>query len=321
MNPNVKRTSIGAAGPARGSIDRFRLTIERARRLSQLMAESRPDALICFMPRMATAGVLAGRRSPVPVIISERTDPRHLSEPPTARRIRAWTYRHADALVVPSESLASWAVEHQPRRVRVIHNPVDPSVRQWSQGRERTIVALGRLGREKGIDLLIEAFARVADDRPGWRLKIFGDGPVRTELEEQARSTTVSHRIELAGEVAHARQALDGAGIFALPSRYEGFPNALLEALASGLPAIAARCSSGPAEILRDGQNGILVPTEDVASLAAGLASLMDDEGLRHRLSTAAAARAAEFGLDRIVADWDGLLEDMMVPQRVRRTA
>lgn len=312
--PAVGRSSLGAVGPATNPVSAVLLVARRAARIRRLVRRTRPDAVICFMPRMAAAGVLGGLGTGTPVVVSERTDPRFVHENRAANTLRTWSYRRAAALVVPTASLRQWALPARPRQVVVIPNPVDPAVQPRSDVlRTPTVVGIGRLGPEKGFDLLIDAFASAAATRAEWCLRIVGDGPLRDDLRTRADATGIGERIHLDGLVPHTREVLSGASIFVLASRHEGFPNVVLEALATGTPVVATRCASGPAEIIDHDRNGLLVPTEDVPALASALKCLMDDEVLRRRLGSAGHERAASFDLEAIGGRWDALLRSLDV--------
>ena len=174
---------------------------------------------------------------------------------------------------------------------------------------QRRIVAAGRLSPEKGFDLLIEAFAKVAGRHPDWSVRILGEGPGRTDLIEQIERHGLERRVDLPGWVEDPWAEMLAADLFVLPSRYEGFPNALLEAMACGLPAVSFRCQSGPAEIVRDGEDGLLVPAADVEALAAAMDSLMSDDGRRRRLAERAADVTRRFSKELFYERWEGVLD------------
>jgi glycosyltransferase involved in cell wall biosynthesis len=222
-------------------------------------------------------------------------------------------YRFAYAIVVQTQSIAEFFPASWRPRIVVIPNPV-PHVpvrapeSPPAPAARRTIVAMGRLEKQKGFDLLIRAFAEAADRRPEWDLTILGEGGERAALETLVREHELSGRIALPGREADAAGALRRADLFVLSSRYEGFPNALCEAMACGLPVVAFDCPSGPAEIVRDGVDGRLVPAEDVPALAAAIVELTGDDERRRRYGAAAVAVAARFSVERIAAQWERLL-------------
>ena len=144
---------------------------------------------------------------------------------------------------------------------------------------------MGRLAPQKGFDLLIDAFSRVAGRHPQWSLQILGEGPDRPALERLIDVKGLAGRVVLAGWEPDPSAVLQQGDLFVLSSRFEGFPNALLEAMACGLPSVSFNCQSGPAEIIRDQIDGILVPPEDVPGLADAIDRALTDEALRRRLA------------------------------------
>jgi glycosyltransferase involved in cell wall biosynthesis len=170
------------------------------------------------------------------------------------------------------------------------------------------IIAIGRLTAQKGFDILIEAFARVAGKHPDWRLVIYGEGRDRTELETLRDALSLQGRVELPGITRNIEIAFAEAGLFVLPSRFEGYPNALLEALAAGLPAIATSGPGGASEILEDGKYGLQVAPGDVIAMASALDRMMSDPKLRAAYGANARNAVAELNVERIGRQWLDLL-------------
>ena len=202
-------------------------------------------------------------------------------------------------------------------RIAVLPNAVMPAAvyaepaRPAPDGRLR-LVAVGRLAHQKGFDRLIAAFAAVAREFPGWDLVIYGEGALRPKLEQQAAQLGLPERVRLPGLCRDIPAALAESHLFALPSRYEGFPNALGEAAACGLPAIAYADVSGVAELIEPGVSGLTVSAapDAEASLAAALRTLMGDPARRAELGKAAKTIAARYAPERVLGRWERLLHD-----------
>lgn len=297
----------------------FDLAAQRQRTASLLRAilETRPEIIISFLDTTNVAVLMALRGSGLPVVVAEHTDPRYHDIGWRWSVLRRLVYPAADAVTVLNESIRSWGASLWPRwRVRTIPNPLESlalpaaPVRPESFGL-RNIVAMGRLAPEKGFDLLIEAFAAVAKDFPEWHLTIFGEGSERKVLEQRVARHELNGRVSLPGRVREPRQILPGADLFVLSSRYEGFGMALAEAMAAGLPVVSFNCPSGPAEIIRDGIDGVLVPPENESALAAAMARLMGDEAERRRLGEQAKQSAGRFAPERVMALWQALIEEL----------
>ena len=176
------------------------------------------------------------------------------------------------------------------------------------QQRENLILAIGRLVPQKGFDLFLEAFARIAPEFPQWRAAIAGEGPDREALERLSAELGVRGRVDFVGHVRDVESWMARASLVVQPSRFEGFPNAVLESMGMGAAVISADCPAGPAELIEDGINGRLVPVEDVEALAEAMAELMGDPALRLRLGREATRVRERFRQDSIMAQWEAVL-------------
>jgi glycosyltransferase involved in cell wall biosynthesis len=203
------------------------------------------------------------------------------------------------------------------RRVVVIPNAVQrplpelaPSVppEAWVRDHERVVLAVGRLDAQKGFDVLVRAFARVRGQRPGWRLVLVGDGPERAALQALAASLGVQDAVAMPGRVGNVGRWLGRADVYVLSSRFEGFPNTLVEAMDAGIACIATDCETGPREIVRDGEDGLLVPVDDPRAMADALLALTGDGRRRAELGERARAVAERFDEARIEARWMDVL-------------
>ena len=174
----------------------------------------------------------------------------------------------------------------------------------------RTILAAGRLTRQKGFDMLIPAFGQVVRKHPDWRLRICGRGHLREALERQVEEEGLSDVIDLPGPQDLAREMAE-ASIFVLSSRFEGFPVALLEAMSKGMAVVSFDCPTGPAELLDDHRNGLLVPPRQVDALAAAMLELVEDDDLRRRCGPAALETAQEYRMESIGPRWEALLAEL----------
>lgn len=290
-------------GPLRGSVGNLR----RLRALRAAIRRFAPEVVVSFLTTPNVLSVLAAAGTGAGVVISERTEPRGLALRPPWSLLRRMLYRRAGALVVPTEALRVWAAGLVgSERVYVIPNPVEVCASTRLLSGRRTVAALGRLHPVKGFDILVRAFA--AAGRPGWCLVVWGEGPERARLEALAGHLGVSATVRFPGRTTQPAVVLREADLFVLPSRREAFPNALVEAMACGLPVVAADCPSGPREVVADGVDGVLVPPEDVDALAAAMGRLMDDEEERERLGAAAVRSVERFSPHRVLDRWDEVL-------------
>ena len=222
-------------------------------------------------------------------------------------------YPRLDALVVLTgrdRRRYERLLDHQ-TPVFVIPNTIRSDVGGAAPLRGTTVLAAGRLTRQKGFDKLVRAFAQVAPDHPEWRLVICGDGPWRRRLERLIARHGLEHAVSLPGPVEPLATAMDDAALFVLSSRFEGFPLVLIEAMAKGLPVVAFDCPTGPAEIIDDHRDGLLVPRGNVDRLAGGMRELMEDAALRRRLGAAAHGTARGYTIEAVGPLWEALLEQL----------
>jgi glycosyltransferase involved in cell wall biosynthesis len=181
------------------------------------------------------------------------------------------------------------------------------------------ILAAGRLTSQKGYDLLIPAFAPVAARHPGWQLRICGRGVWEAKLADLVRQLGLERQVTLAGPSQDIPGEMASASIYALSSRYEGFPLVLIEAMSKAMAVVAFDCPTGPGEIVEHGENGMLVPPEDVAQLSAALMTMVEDERLRRRCGAAAAETARAYTMSAIGPRWDEMLDTLARRPRAPR--
>lgn len=302
-----------AQGKTHGTLE----AVKVASRLRRALKQSDPDIVLSFVDITNVFTLLATVRLSVPVVISERTDPLCHELPRGRSFLRRSTYRRAAALVVQTKSVSRWASAYvRAQRIHVIPNPVRPPDVFPSDELPRLpsspfVVTVGRLEREKGIDLLIEAFALCLKSNPTWNLVILGKGQEEENLIQLAGKLGVKSRVLFPGAIQGVDAVLRRANLFVLPSRVEGFPNALVEAMATGLPVISTDCPSGPGEIITDGVDGILVEVDDVQGLYLAMNRLMSDSDLAGTLSGQAKKVKQRFSLETISEQWEGLFASL----------
>lgn len=290
----------------------LRRNLSRIRKLRALCRTYRPAALISFMAEPNLRAVLAVRGLPVKTLISVRNDP----EKEYFNRLFRFAARHilpmADGCVFQTERARAWFPERLQRKSTVIMNQVSPAFFDAPAPTERSgVVAVGRLSQQKNHALLLRAYAALGPVED--TLTIYGEGPLRPELEKLIAALGLEGRALLPGQSESIPADLFGAKLFALTSDYEGMPNALLEAMALGLPCVATDCPcGGPASVIRDGENGLLIPVGDEGALTEKLAALLGDEELRRRLGDRAAETAEGFRPEAVFRQWKACVEQLI---------
>lgn len=282
--------------------------------LRHTIASIDPTCVVSFMDRVNVFVLpAAGKR---PVIISERNNPSMGSSGVEIRILRRLLYRKAKRIVSVSQGVSD-SLNWVPEQLKtVIYNPLKGNASDTvmpfnPQSDRKYITAIGRLSPQKGFDTLIRAFAQVVDVLPDWDLVIYGEGSLRAELTQAVKDHNLEDRVFMPG-LAPSHKALQAADCFVLSSRFEGFPNVLIEAMQAGLPIVSTDCPYGPGEIINSGENGILVPPESQDAIAEALRELCTSPELRRRLAAAAEKTSQRFKLPLIVDQWsDAILKAM----------
>ena len=310
IDARVALRQLGVASAARPLWRAAVQGVRRVRALRRALRTAAPDVVISFLAKINVLTVLATRGLALPVIVSERNNPERQRFRATWRWLRSRLYGVAHCVVTPSRGVLATFPEAIRARGRVIPNPVDLQAPPRRRTDTRRLVAVGRLVHQKGFDLLLRAFAKIAPEHPEWSLTIWGEGELRASLESLCAELGVDRQVQMPGLTDQPGQWAAAADVFVLSSRYESFGNVITEAMVAGLPVVAFDCPWGPGEILRDGEDGLLVPPEDVDALAATLRRLIGDPGLRRRLGEAGARNVRRFQREAIVAEWDALIAD-----------
>jgi glycosyltransferase involved in cell wall biosynthesis len=302
---------IGDQGTRRDIVARWR----RMMWLRRKLAELDPTIAVALTPGPAamTMAGLASRRS-AQVVFFEATDYRTRIDRPMVRVGRILCYRFADAAVVQTSRLAEAVWEGRPKRpVYLIPTALSriftpPTGLDHSKQR---VLFVGRLVPLKQADQAIDAFVRVARSHPGWTFDIVGDGPCRPQLERQAAASGIGDRITFHGLTDDPSEFYEAASVLLLTSKYEGFGNVIIEAMAFGVPVVSFDCPSGPSAIITQGRSGYLVPPGDVKSMASYLDLLMSDQERLTLMGAFAVDEVAHYSEDRVAPLWLELIADL----------
>ena len=288
--------------------------VRRVRQLRHAIRQTEPDVVLSSMTQTNVLTLLATSRMNATVIVREANNPYQSAVGRHWKILRWWTYRKATRVVLLSKDSLTYFSKRVRQRAVVIPNPVmmtaQPRTPASRKENGKTIVAMGRMVPQKGFEMLLEAFARVAEKHPAWSLEILGDGPLRAELESLVEKLGIAARVRMPGVTKEPGGKLRQADLFVMSSRYEGFPNALGEAMACGLPVISFDCRTGPAEIIRDGVDGLLVPAENVGALGEAMDRLMSDAALRESIAARAPEVLERFGLQKVMGIWDEVIAE-----------
>lgn len=284
---------------------RLRAYARRIRKLRALLADGSPDAVLSFIDTSNVMTLLACMGLQLRVIVAERSNGAATARLPWKwRASRIATYWRANEVVAQTPDAAHGISKLLGVKARSIPNPLR-ELPETDCPRESMVLAVGRLSKEKGFDLLIRAFSSIMQEFSTWRLVIIGAGPEQSALLVLCEQLNLGDRIEFRSPVKDIEMWMSRAGLVVQPSRFEGFPNVILEAMGMGAAVISADCRSGPAEIIVDGVNGRLVPVEDVVTLAQVMSELLRRPEERARLGGEAKKVRQSFRQELVMKRWE----------------
>ncbi|MBP9764215.1 MAG: glycosyltransferase family 4 protein [Gammaproteobacteria bacterium] len=315
LHPNVNLCNLNLRVKKRLYCPNFLIPLwkllKRTWFLRQFFKKQKPDCIIAFLDTVNITTILATLGLKIPIIVSERVDPSQHPIGSLQNFLRKVTYPLANHLVVQTTQIQNYFPKKLHQRISIIPNPVSLS----SHGSQlpnidyekKKIIAVGRLETQKGFDLLLQAFGVVHDKQPERDLVIWAEGSERPVLEALRSHLKLEAYVHLPGLTNNIAQVLSDGSLFVLPSRYEGFPNSLCEAMAVGLPVVAFDCGSGSADIIRHNIDGLLVPAQNVNALTNAMLQLIENIELRKQYGKRAKEIIERFSLKKILKKWDEL--------------
>jgi glycosyltransferase involved in cell wall biosynthesis len=304
---NVQQLGQTTEGPC-GIIGRLWAIVRRLWALRSAIKKDRPDVVLSFVDIMNVTTLLACIGLPAPVIVSERTDPAFHEIPWLYKRLRTGLYRRAKAVVMQTKSAAAYFEKLS--NVTIIPNVVrkmERAGREFSADKKH-IISVGRLEAQKDFHTLIKAFAQTLPAMTNATLTIYGEGSQRPQLNDLIAALNLQNCVRLPGVCTDVNAILKTADLFVFPSLYEGFPNALCEAMAAGLPVIASNCA-GSADVVQDKINGRLFPVGDVDALAALIIELFGDAEQCKKLASEATELSNQYSEHEVYKCWDLLID------------
>lgn len=276
--------------------------LQRIGNMRRFFKQSKDSVIISFGPGTSFFAVLADMFLKHPFVISERNDPAACPHP----KLRNLVYRRGDRIVYQTQEAMKCFPQALQKKGCVIPNPLKEGLpKAYTGEREKTIVAVGRLEKQKNYALLIEAFAAFHQKYPEYTLHIYGKGSLQEELEKQAKKLSISENIVWEGFQTDVLSKIEKAGMYVISSDYEGISNAMLEAMAIGLPVVATDCPIGGAAMcIQNGINGLLVPCKDKDALTDALLKLADNQKLADQIGIEATKVRENFAEETISNLW-----------------
>lgn len=286
---------------------KIKKSLKKAYSLRRVMKSIELDVIIAMSSLMAAYAVFACAFTGTKSIGSERSNPyRHFPDFPYSA-VKKLSAVMSDGYVFQTEAARKYYPKNAAKKGAVIPNGIFGNIPDEVvpfHMREKKIYAMGRLVPEKGFDILLKAFSLFSQEHADYTLTVFGEGELHQCLEELAEKLGISQKVSFPGADKAACEKMSGGRMFVLSSRFEGMPNVLIEAMACGMPVIAANCPMGPSELITNVENGILVKVDDVEGLAAAMCELADDDFLSQRLSENALKTREKLSQEKITEKW-----------------
>lgn len=277
----------------------------------EYLKKEKPDAALGFLIRSNISLLMAARGTDTRVIFCERNHPVRPDMPPNIIRIRDRITARCDAAVFQTEEERAYYTWIR-GGTAVIPNPIKENLPARYEGvRRHEIVSFCRLNVQKNIPLMIDAFSRLLNDYPDYTLRIYGRGEERAHLEEYIAEKNLQSAVFLEDFASDVHVRIRDAAMYVSTSDFEGLSNAMLEAMAIGLPCVCTDCDGGGARMMiRDHESGLLVPAGDVEAVYRGMREVLENETLAETLSRNAAKVREQLSISRIADQWEAMLFD-----------
>ncbi len=284
--------------------------------LRKTVADIHPDAVVIMAEEISARIAAALMGLHLKLIAAERSNPYMVPVDKINRFYRKVFYRYVDGFIFQTKDAASFFSSKIRKRGTVILNPLEISRiprRPYPKIRQKTIVSVGRLAPNKNHMLLLESFKKFYKIYPEYKLLIYGDGELKSELMEYARRTMYPDSYEFMGTTGEVLDEIFDAGMFVSTSDYEGMPSALIEAMACGIPCIATDCpSGGPGMLIEDGVNGILVPVRDCGAIVRAMCKIADENDEIRNIGINARTVAILTDPVKITREWENYIRKVV---------
>ena len=289
-------------------LDQLFKGIASLRYINRCINEQRPDVILSFLTHTNILSLIVHKfHRKIPIFVSERSDPSvRLGIIQTLCKM---LYASADCIICQSNKVADFYAVNGKAKTTVIANPIDTDSIPTNDiaVRKKIVVAVGRLFPEKNFSLLIDSFSDISSEFSDYNLEIYGEGPLREELQGKIDNYNLHDRIVLMGTRKKVMHYINDASLFVMSSDYEGFPNALLEAMASGLPVVSTDFYTGTASDLVGKENGLIVPTKDRRALAQAIRTILSNTDLQNSMSKENKKMLETLRAENIIEEWENV--------------
>lgn len=307
LDPNVKLTALETMT---GSKNRFKNLIELRKYFRK-----NAKVVISFLAPFNMMSVAANLGNKIPLIVADRNDPAKVPSNSYVRKLRDISYRFADGVVVQTQKNKAYFSETVQKKSHVIYNPIDLREKAGIAleiEKKKKIVTAGRLMPQKNQKMMIRAFAETLKVCPDYELFIYGEGPSREELEALVHELGLEEKVKLPGNVTDIHERIQDAEFFVLSSKFEGMPNALIEAMCLGLSVISTKVS-GATDLIKDHENGLLTENNDQAAMTKAMLEFMQNKELCRSCAKKAVQLNDDLEIGRIMGQWIEFIEEITV--------
>ncbi len=287
------------------------IIIKRLYMLHKELKNPQYDLAISFMYDINIVSLLCKLGSNIPILISERADPNSRFHGRLYKAFENKLYLTSKYLILQTERVKTYYSKELQAKSIVIPNPISDNLPEEYHGeREKKIVAVGRITEQKNFSLLIEAFSKVYSYHPDYYLEIYGDGPLRKKLETQSKQLGLHNSIFFKGYVKDILNEIKTASMYVSSSNFEGISNAMLEAMALGIPTICTDCPvGGAAMIIQNEKNGLLIPTKNKPALINAMNRIIEEPSLAKKIGENASKIKELYSIKRIADKWELLFK------------
>ncbi len=284
----------------------------RIAKLRNIWKQLKPDYIVSFIKKNNFMAIASAVGLHIPVIVSVRSNPAREYPDKVTRLLVRVLFSQAAGVVLQTRQAKGFFPAAVQKKAVVLPNSLNEKFLQigYDGERKKEIVWVGRMDSNKNPKMLLQAFVEVAEKYPDWTVKFIGEGYQREELEKFCEKRNLVKQVSFLGRVDDVPGVIQSAAVFVLTSKQEGMPNALIEAMVSGLAVVSTDCPcGGPAELIDTGVNGILIPVDDEKALTEALDKLLSDDEYRKRLSENAKKLIEKVHPDIVNRQWLSYIE------------
>ncbi len=318
LNKNVKWIPLDLLKETKGKLQKGFHFFRRIWILRKTLKKLKSKVAISFIAKVNILSIIASLGTSIKLIVSERIDPKYsyFGYGSKIRHLKFWAYNKAARIIVLSRDMANDFPSYIAKKITVIPNPV--SINNLSildsngKSNGKKVIAMGRLHPQKGFDTLIEAFSKLGSNYSDWNLSIWGEGEHKENLIQLRDRLGLKDRVIFPGVTNKPLEEMKNSDLFILSSRFEGFPNVLVEAMAVGLPVLSFNCVSTIKDIIQNGENGVIVDQKDAEGLSIAMMDIMADPNKRENLGNNAKEVLEKFSMTKVMGMWVKVIEESM---------